>query len=473
MGAVYEVVHVTTERHCALKVMLPALLRDADMRKRFEREARATSNIVSDHIVQVFDAGVDEDNGVPFLVMELLQGEGLGELMAESRLETELVLDLLAQMARALDKTHAAGIVHRDLKPSNMFVIKADDGSLRLKILDFGIAKLVAESSMDATTRSIGTPAFMAPEQLTNTSALGPAADLYALSHVAYAMLVGAHYWAKELTELGNGYPFFCKVLAGVKQLPTVRAQARGVELPTEFDAWFLKATAAEPEQRYEGASAMIAALDEAIRDRVQWREAPDPDNEPPTLLPDDISEAMASSDRAGKAGKELGGATTVSATDHANVDDDSNAGHLPVVEGDATHAPLERARPVVASPGWSRSWLAIVLVFGGIALGFVFGRSDPSPGSDPSTSASTPPSTATTKRQAIATPAAPTTQPTAPPQATATATASGSASAQPTVAPTTFAQPTAPPPLPPIPTTARPPVPSATPEPVDVTNIR
>src|SRR5262245_37221126 len=123
MGAVFEVVHVETQRRRALKVMLPELLHNQQLRERFQHEARVTANVDSEHIVDVFDAGIDDATGMPFLVMELLQGRDLGRILEEQGpIEPELAITYLRQVASALDKTHAAGIVHRDLKPENLFL---------------------------------------------------------------------------------------------------------------------------------------------------------------------------------------------------------------------------------------------------------------------------------------------------------------------------------------------------------------
>jgi len=118
MGAVHEVVHVETDRRRALKVMLPHIAEDDDLRERFKREARIAANVDSEHIVEVFDAGVDEPTGMPFLVMELLRGEELGkQLERVGRFPASEVVTYLHQAAMALDRTHEGAIVHRDLNP--------------------------------------------------------------------------------------------------------------------------------------------------------------------------------------------------------------------------------------------------------------------------------------------------------------------------------------------------------------------
>src|SRR5262249_5173432 len=146
-----EVIHKETRRRRALKVMLPSIVSDPELRARFKLEATITADIDSEHIVETFDAGVDAETGAPFLVMELLKGDDLSVILEDrKRLPSEEVIVLLHQAGLALDKTHAAGIVHRDLKPENMFVTARDDGSPRLKILDFGIAKVVAQNATNA-----------------------------------------------------------------------------------------------------------------------------------------------------------------------------------------------------------------------------------------------------------------------------------------------------------------------------------
>jgi serine/threonine-protein kinase len=265
MGEVHEVVDERTNTPRALKVMRPEIVEDREMRGRFTLEAKVTGNIASDHIVRVSDAGVDEATGMPFLVMDFLQGQELGG-MSDHRgplPATEVVL-YLRQAALALDKTQAAGIVHRDLKPENLFVTYRDDGSPCVKILDFGIAKVVAQSAA-LKTRAIGTPMYMAPEQLRGEGTIGPRVDLLALGHIAYALLSGQPYWQRELMAAESIYPFITKIMEGVLEAPSVRASRHGVTLPASFDAWFLKATATRPEDRFERATAQIAALAEAL----------------------------------------------------------------------------------------------------------------------------------------------------------------------------------------------------------------
>jgi serine/threonine-protein kinase len=265
MGAVYECIHLATRKRRALKVMHPQILALPGMRERFEFEARATAEIESDHIVETFDAGVDEVTGTPFLVMELLRGDDLASIVqAHGAFTPKETLVLLSQAALALDQTHAAGIVHRDLKLENLFLSAKDGGSTRLKVLDFGIAVGGPDAASLARGRVMGTPLFMAPEQASGGAPVGAAADLYALGHIAYAMLVGEPYWTEEHDALP--LPTFLATLsAGATELASARAARRGGQLPPAFDAWFARSTATSPHARFDRASTQIADLATAL----------------------------------------------------------------------------------------------------------------------------------------------------------------------------------------------------------------
>jgi serine/threonine protein kinase len=261
-GSIYEVIDHTSRRR-ALKVMHWSLISDPCQRERFRLEATVTAGIHSDHLVEVFDAGVEAGSGRPFILMELLEGEELHELVKRrGPLPAAEVLVYLAQAAVAIEKAHAAGVIHRDLKPGNLFLTYADDGSPRLKVIDFGLAKAASSHrSLELTgAESLGTPLYMAPEQIRDAGRVGPAADLYALAHVAYTLLVGTSYWTDE-SEAEGIWSILLKASRGATEPASLRAARRGVALPPGFDAWFAKATALAPENRYGRASAMIAAL--------------------------------------------------------------------------------------------------------------------------------------------------------------------------------------------------------------------
>jgi serine/threonine-protein kinase len=202
------------------------------------------------------------------------------------------VVLLLQQAALALDKTHAAGIVHRDLKPDNLFLTVTDDGSPRLKVLDFGIAKVMEGSGKKTSTRVMGTPVYMSPEQIRGDAAIDGRADIYALGHIAYTLLTGQAYWDDE-AETASDFLLLTAVVAGARESPEERARRHGASLPEGFDSWFAQATAVDPEERFETATAMVRALGETIgaapssRDRSSLSKSAPP-------LPADTGESFA-----------------------------------------------------------------------------------------------------------------------------------------------------------------------------------
>jgi mono/diheme cytochrome c family protein len=197
MGAVYLGVHPTLGRQVAIKVLHPQLAATSSMLARFVDEARAVSQIGHAGLVQVFDFG-DLPDGRHYSVMELLDGHDLETtLKHEGPLEPTRVARIGASVADALGAAHARGIVHRDLKPANLFVVPAPAGGEGVKVLDFGIAKLLQADGPEATNRTqqgaiIGTPAYLSPEQAAGGSlAVDARADIYSLGIVLYELLAG------------------------------------------------------------------------------------------------------------------------------------------------------------------------------------------------------------------------------------------------------------------------------------------
>lgn len=268
MGAVYEVVHLETNRRRALKVMHAHYVSSDELRMRFRQEARVAAEIESEHIVDVFDAGIDEATGMPFLVMELLRGEELGKYSKRvGPLPKEEVVRYLYETSLALDKTHRARIVHRDLKPDNLFLCEREHGPPRVKVLDFGIAKIVKDSETRANaTRSLGTPLYMAPEQFQLKGMVSAATDIFALGMIAFTLLVGKPYWHPESTMASEVWAFAMHVATGPQEPAVARAwELFGVALPRAFDAWFVQATASDPHARFASAGEAVHALAEVL----------------------------------------------------------------------------------------------------------------------------------------------------------------------------------------------------------------
>ena len=196
MGAVYLAEHPAIGRRVAVKVLHPNYAHDQQLLGRFLNEARAANAIRHPNIIEILDSGVLA-SGTPFLVMELLEGESLGtRLRRVGMLPVAAALELAHQTASALGAAHAKGIVHRDLKPDNLFVIPDPHHpeSERIKVLDFGIAKLQQSPLDSIKTRTgtlMGTPIYMSPEQCRGTKALDHRTDVYSLGVILYEMLVG------------------------------------------------------------------------------------------------------------------------------------------------------------------------------------------------------------------------------------------------------------------------------------------
>jgi serine/threonine protein kinase len=197
MGAVYEGQHVEIGKRVAIKVIASEHAKSDELASRFRREARAASAVESEHIVHVFDVGQDESVGL-YMVMEMLSGSDVATRLerAGGALPLDEGLAIVQQAARGLAKAHAAGVVHRDLKPANLFITTREDGTPCVKILDFGISKLVrreTDAKQSSLTREgvvIGTPQYMSPEQAQGL-AVDHRTDIWSLGAVAYEILSG------------------------------------------------------------------------------------------------------------------------------------------------------------------------------------------------------------------------------------------------------------------------------------------
>jgi serine/threonine-protein kinase len=193
MGEVYRAVHPTIGKRVAIKVMTPRLFDEPESMKRFIAEARAVAAIRHPGIVDVFGFGRLPDNRT-YLVMEWLDGSTLGERLQHGTVERDEAIDMLRQIARALEAAHGKGIVHRDLKPDNVFIHHIEDEKPQCKLLDFGLAKVTTKDDQQvARTRTgqlLGTPLYMSPEQC-KSKGVDHRTDIYALGCMAYELLCG------------------------------------------------------------------------------------------------------------------------------------------------------------------------------------------------------------------------------------------------------------------------------------------
>jgi serine/threonine-protein kinase len=274
MGAVFVGEHMSTEQRVAVKVLWPHVLASKDAVAKFELEARVAGRVQSDHIVRVIDAGYDDETSMPFLVMELLSGKNLDQIVeASGPLSPAHVVTYLRQVAAGLDRAHgyvdkdgaARPIVHRDLKPENLFLATRDNGEPLVKILDFGIAKVVSEGTK-ASQEIKGTPLFMAFEQASG-GPITPRTDIWALGLIVYWLLTGRHYWRAASNPEASMTTLFGEVIAMPLDAPSVRFREAGGEppFPPAFDAWFARCVARETEHRFRTAGEAIETLAQAF----------------------------------------------------------------------------------------------------------------------------------------------------------------------------------------------------------------
>lgn len=251
MGVVYAAQHELLHVPVAVKLMRPALGLDPLAVFRFLNEARNASRIQSDHVVRIFDVGV-LDSGVPFIVMELLEGADLALVLRHrGPLPIAPTVDWLLEVVEALAHAHAIGIVHRDIKPSNLFLSRRHDGTDRIKVLDFGVSKTIAAPStggMTITGAVVGTPLYMAPEQLRGAKLVDSRADIWALGAVAYELLSGHVPFPGD-----NVVAVFA---ATCETTPTPPREFRP-EIPAGLEAALLRCLQREPDARFANVGAL------------------------------------------------------------------------------------------------------------------------------------------------------------------------------------------------------------------------
>jgi serine/threonine protein kinase len=254
-GAVYRARHTILGTEVALKTLWPDHADDATSVERFLREARAAASIGNEHIVHVGDAGRTPD-GIVFLVMELLYGEDLEHAIdTRGPLSIEESVDITRQVLRALSAAHAHGIVHRDLKPANVFLTHKN-GERFVKLLDFGISKIIGAKSLTITGMVLGTPQYMAPEQLEGTRTVDARADLYAAGSILYEMI------AKRVPFEGTSFDVIVKRIQGERPPPLTTFAPH---VPPSIAAITARALAPDRDGRFESADAMALALSQQM----------------------------------------------------------------------------------------------------------------------------------------------------------------------------------------------------------------
>jgi serine/threonine-protein kinase len=258
MGSVWRAEHLSLGTEVAVKFMSPQYLESEDLVTRFTREATSAAQIKSPHVVQILDHGV-LDEGLPFIVMELLVGEDLAQrIKRRGPLPLAEIAAVVLQVGKALSKAHQSGILHRDIKPDNIFLLE-DDGEAFVKVLDFGVAKLLeASHAMTATGSTVGTPFYMSPEQLLSAKHVDFQCDLWSLAVVAYRAATGQ-------------LPFHGDTLGAlaikVHEAKFVPASAHRPEVPPALDAWFSRAFQRDPAARFASLKDLVQGLARAVAD--------------------------------------------------------------------------------------------------------------------------------------------------------------------------------------------------------------
>jgi serine/threonine-protein kinase len=271
MATVYRARHKLVDRPCAVKIMNPGLSRDPVVRERFRREAKAAQKLAHPNIIEIFDQG-DTDDGVSYLVMELLEGEALGTTLTRGPISYQRALPIMVQIARALARAHDFEVIHRDLKPDNIFLCTRSDGTDLVKLLDFGIARSMQDARLTGQGEVFGTPQYMAPERITSIDA-GASSDLYAIGIIFFEMLTGKLPF--EATDIPS---FFLKHLK--EPAPPVRKFAP--DTPESLEKLILSLMAKDPGARPVDAHRMHNDL-LAICNDLKVPVPPEPDAEEPS----------------------------------------------------------------------------------------------------------------------------------------------------------------------------------------------
>jgi serine/threonine-protein kinase len=254
MGSVWHATHLGLDVPCAVKFIEGEIAALPEAQARFEREAKAAAQLRSPNVVQILDHGVYE--GLPYIAMELLEGEDVGKRLTRiGRMPAYELVRIVNQVTRALAKAHAMGVVHRDLKPDNIFLVRDEDREIA-KVLDFGIAKAQTTNSISGsntkTGAMLGTPYYMSPEQAQGTKQVDHRSDLWSLAVIVFQALTGVLPFESE--ALGD---LLIKIIVSPIPMPSDYVK----DLPPAFDRWWHKASQRDPAQRWQSAKELSEGL--------------------------------------------------------------------------------------------------------------------------------------------------------------------------------------------------------------------
>ncbi len=254
MGVIYAARHLVLDEPVAIKCLLPELSSDAEQAARLIGEARAAAKIRSEHVARISDADRLPD-GTVFLAMERLDGRDLGAILEEQRtVPVETAIAYVLQAGEALAEAHACGIVHRDLKPANLFAARRPDGSTCIKVLDFGISKVLPHEAQVRTRTGtfMGTPMYASPEQLTTPSDVDLRTDIWAVGCVLYELLTGEPPFVRD--TIGA-------LVSAIVAAPVAAISTKRGDVPAALEAAIARCLAKERDQRWNGIGDLAVAL--------------------------------------------------------------------------------------------------------------------------------------------------------------------------------------------------------------------
>ncbi len=253
MGTVLEVVHADLGERYALKMLTGPSATDAESLSRFANEGRVAARLRSDHLVRVTDMG-QLPSGEPFLVMDYLEGMDLEAIVARGPAPIPVAVSLVLQACAGLAMLHAQGFVHRDVKPSNLFLTREHGGRQIVKVLDFGLAKVIDPGAkrLTSTHANFGTPAFMAPEQVMSAKNVDPRCDQHAIGLVLFELLTGRSAFDGETVGA---------ITVAIATQPAPLVSSFRPDVPPALDAAVARALAKRPDQRFSSLSGLARAL--------------------------------------------------------------------------------------------------------------------------------------------------------------------------------------------------------------------
>ncbi len=255
MGVVAEATHLGLGRRVAIKFMRAESRSNPEGAVRFLREARACANLSSDHVVRVFDNGMSK-NGDPYLVMELLRGEDLAELLKREKIvEPSRAARWVIEACDAIGEAHELGVVHRDLKPANLFLAEGKNGEKKIKVLDFGISKLIGEGSFGGLTSQsamLGSPRYMSPEQTRSSARADARTDIWALGVVLFELITGTTPFDAE-NAVG--------LAAAIMTQAAPRLRERRPDVSPALEKIVMRCLEKNPEDRFDSIASLTTAL--------------------------------------------------------------------------------------------------------------------------------------------------------------------------------------------------------------------